>query len=143
MARHRSNSTPQSAFLKDSKMVVRADEPDKAANAIQRLGEAKSQELSSAHCAMLATAPQTPMSCGPTESQMQMSKQVLARSNTAAQWVRDKALKQTTLAPGEQAVGAILFRKGKKPTEYKLGVPLGSETFEFPVSAQNKSPSFD
>jgi hypothetical protein len=134
---------PQAAALRGGRTVP-AEGPEKAANSIQRLGEAKSQELSSAHCGMMASsAPSSSMACEPTETQMQMSKQVLIVSGTEAQWIRDKALKQTTLAPGEEAIGAIVFRKDKRPADYLLVIPVGGETFEFPVSARNQAPSYD
>jgi hypothetical protein len=128
---------PQSAFLKNGKRV-RAETPDEAASAIQKFGEAKSQELSSAQCNMMS-APH----CEPTNTQMQLSKQVLASSGTVAAWIRDNSLKQSTVAPGGEVIGAILFKKGKKPADYTLAIPVGGRTFEFPVSAQNEPPSFD
>ena len=137
---------PQSAILKDG-TVIRAEAPEKAANSIRRVGEAKSQELSSAHCNIMATGQnnigQGATSCQPTEMQMRLSKEVLARSNWRAEWVLDKGLTQKTIAPGEQMVGGIFFKKGKKPAQYVLSVRVGDETFEFPVSAMNKAPSYD
>jgi len=129
---------PQGAVLLKGDKSVRAEIPDKAASSIQKYGEAKSQELSSAHCNMMNVG-----GCQPTNTQMQMSKQVAAFSGTQAQWVRDNGLKQKTLAPGEEAQGAIVFRKDKKPADYILRIPVGSEVFEFPLSAQNKAPSYD
>jgi len=129
---------PQSAVLLKGDKSVRAEVADKAANSIQKFGEAKSQELSSAHCTMM-----TATGCQPTNAQMQLSKQVLAESGQQAQWVRDKGLKQKTLAPGDEAQGAIVFKKDKKSTDYILRVPVGGEVFEFPLSAQNKAPSYD
>ncbi len=124
-------------LLKDDK-GVRAEVPDKAANAIQRFGEAKAQELASAHCTAMAAA-----ECSPTNTQMQMSKDVAAFSAGQAQWVRDHAVKQKILAPGEEAQGVILFKKGKKPADYILRIPAGGEIIEFPFSARNKAPSYD
>src|SRR5258708_5785889 len=130
---------PQSAILLSSKdKTVHAEVPDKAAKAIQKFGEAKSQELSSAHCNMMAA-----VQCQPTNAQMQMSKQVAAFSGQQAQWVRDNALAKKTLAPGEEAQGVIVFKKDKKAADYILRCPVGSQLFEFPVSAQNKAPSYD
>jgi hypothetical protein len=130
---------PQTALLlTDKDKTVRAEVPDKAAKAIQKFGEAKSQELSSAHCTMM-----TATGCQPTNTQMQMSKQVLEFSGKQADWVRQNALQKKTLAPGEEEQGAILFRKDKKPANYTLRVTVGSQTFEFPVSAQNKLPSYN
>ncbi len=129
---------PESAVLLRGDKSVRAEVPDKAAKAIQKFGEAKSQELSSAHCNMMVAA-----QCQPTNAQMQMSKQVLAFSGTQAQWVRDNGLKQKALAPGEEAQGAIIFRKDKKSADYILRIPIGDQVFEFPLSAQNKAPSYD
>jgi hypothetical protein len=129
---------PQSAILLSKDKTVHAEVPDKAAKAIQKFGEAKSQELSSAHCNMMAA-----VQCQPTNTQMQMSKQVAAFSGQQAQWVRDNALTKKTLAPGEQAQGVIVFKKDKKPADYILRCPVGSQLFEFPVSAQNKASSYD
>lgn len=129
---------PQSAVLLKRDTSIRAEVPDKAANAIQKFGEAKSQELSGAHCnAMVA------VQCSPTNAQMQMSKDVTVFSAGQAQWVRSNALKQRTLAPREEEQGAIVFKKDAKSADYILRIPVGSEVFEFPVSAQNKEPSYD
>ncbi len=129
---------PQSAVLINGDKAVRAEVPNKAANAIQRFGEAKSQELSSAHCTAMSY-----VGCQPTNAQMQVSKQVLAYSGAQAQWVRDKAIQQSTLAPGGEAQGAIVFKKDKKPAEYILRIPVGGEVFEFPLNAQNKKTSYE
>ena len=129
---------PQSAVLLKGDKAVRAEVPEKAANSIQKFGEAKSQELSSAHCTMMTAA-----GCQPTNAQMQVSKQVLAFSGQQAQWVRSNALTNKTIAPGEEAQGAIVFRKDKKSADYVLRVPVGQQVFEFPLSAQNKAPSYD
>jgi hypothetical protein len=129
---------PQSAVLLNGDKAMRAEVPDKAAKSIQKFGEAKSQELSSAHCTMM-----TASGCQPTNTQMQMSKQVLAFSGQQAQWVRDNGLKQKTLAPEEEAQGAVVFKKDKKSADYILRIPVGGEVFEFPLSAQNKAPSYD
>jgi hypothetical protein len=128
---------PQSVYLKDH-VRLQPEAPDRAAEAIQMFGEAKSQELSSAQCTLMS-APH----CQPTNTQVQMSKDVLVFSNARAEWIRDKSLKPVTVAPGEQVVGAILFRKGKKRTDYMLAIPVNGTTFEFPVSAENKPPSYD
>jgi len=136
---------PQSAILLNGDKAVHAEVPDKAANSIQKVGEAKSQEMSSAHCNMMMTGQQKSgtSACQPTDSQMQMGKQIAAFSSQQAQWVRDNALKQKTLAAGEEALGAIVFKKDKKPANYILRVPVGGVMLEFPVSAQNKAPSYD
>jgi hypothetical protein len=81
--------------------------------------------------------------CQPTNTQIQMSKQVLAFSAQQGQWVRDNGLKQRTLAPGEEAQGAIVFKKDKKSADYILRIPIGDQVFEFPLNAQNKAPSYD
>jgi hypothetical protein len=137
---------PQSALLKDG-TIVRAEEPEKAANSVQRLGEAKSQELASPKCDVKMMAYNESGNggapCSPTDTQVQLSKAVLTLSHEWAGFIRARALKPTTVAPGEQVVGAILFRKGKKPANYTLAVPVGSKTFEFPVSALNNAPSYD
>jgi hypothetical protein len=84
----------------------------------------------------------TATGCQPTNTQMQMSKQVLELSNKQAQWVRDNSLKQKTIAPGEEAQGAIVFKKDKKSVDYIFRIPIGDQIFEFPLSAQNKPPSY-
>jgi hypothetical protein len=129
---------PQAAVLLKGDKSVKAEVPDKAANSIQKFGEAKSQELSSAHCTMM-----TATGCQPTNAQMQMSKQVAAFSSQQAGWVRENGLKQKTLAPGDDAQGAIVFKKDKKAADYTLRIPVGDQVFEFPLSAQNKMPSYD
>jgi hypothetical protein len=129
---------PDSAVLLKGDKGVRAEVPDKAAKSIQKFGEAKSQELSSAHCTMMTAA-----GCQPTNTQIQMSKQVLAFSGQQAEWVRANGLKQKALAPEEEAQGAIVFRKDKKAADYILRLPVGGQVFEFPLSAQNKVPSYD
>jgi|HubBroStandDraft_1064217.scaffolds.fasta_scaffold01962_10 hypothetical protein len=136
---------PQSAILLNGDKAVRAEVPEKAANSIQKYGEAKSQELSSAHCNMMMTGQQKTgtSGCQPTDTQVQMGKQIAAFSSQQAQWVRDNGLKQKTLAPGEEVQGAIVFKKDKKPVNYVLRVPVGSVILEFPLSAQNKSSSYD
>jgi hypothetical protein len=130
---------PQSAVLVNEKdKTVRAEVPGKAANSIQKFGEAKSQELSSAHCPnMMATG------CQPTNAQMQMSKQVSAYSGEQAQWVKENALEHKSLAPGEEAKGYIYFKKDKKKANYILKITVASQVFEFPVTADNKAPSYD
>ncbi len=130
---------PQSAILINEKdKTVRAEAPDKAAHSIQVFGEAKSQELSSAHCTMMGAT-----TCQPTNAQMQVSKQVLAYSGQQAQWVRDNGLSKKTLAPGEEAQGAIVFKKDKKKSNYILKLQVGAQIFEFPLTADNKIPSYD
>ncbi len=129
---------PQSAVLLKGDKGIRAEVADKAANSIQKYGEAKAQELSSAKCTnMIATQ------CQPNNSQMQESKQIQSFTTQQGQWLRDNAIKQQTLAPGDQEQGYIAFKKDKKPAEYILRIPVGSETFEFPLSAPNKPPSYD
>jgi hypothetical protein len=130
---------PQSAILINEKdKTVRAEVPAKASNSIQKFGEAKSQELSSAHCPnMVATG------CQPTNSQMQMSKQVSAYATQQGQWVKDNGIEHKTLAPGEEAKGYIFFKKDKKKGNYILKITVASQVFEFPVAAENKPPSYD
>jgi hypothetical protein len=130
---------PQSAQLINEKdKVLHPEIPAKAANSIQKFGEAKSQELSSAHCTLMS-AP----NCQPTDAQMQMSKQVLAYSGKQADWVRDNGLAQKSIVPGDEIQGAIIFKKEKKRANYVLRVPVGGQVFEFPVAAQNRAPSYD
>jgi hypothetical protein len=130
---------PQTVILINEKdKTVRAEVPAKAANSIQKFGEAKSQELSSAHCEnMVATQ------CQPTVSQLQVSKQVAAFSAQQAQWVKENGLAQKSIAPGANVEGYIAFKKEKKKSNYVLKVTIGAQVFEFPVSADNKEPSFD
>jgi hypothetical protein len=141
---------PQAAVLLKGDKSVRAEVPDKAAKSIQKVGEAKAQELSSAHCDFMQTgggkgggSQAGGAGCSATPTQVQMSKQVLEFSNKQAQWVRDNGLSQKTLAPEEEVQGAIVFRKDKKSADYILRVPIGGEVFEFPLNAQNKAPSYD
>jgi len=129
---------PQTAILLTEKdKTIRAEVPDKAANSIQKYGEAKSQELSSAHCNNM-----TATQCQPTPSQAQVAKQVAAFSAQQAQWIRDNALAQKNLAPGQDTQGFIVFKKEKKKANYILKLTVGSQPFEFPVTADNKAPSF-
>jgi len=130
---------PQSAMLVNEKdKTVRAEAADKTARSIQKFGEAKSQELSSAHCPnMIATG------CQPTNSQMQMSKQVAAYSSQQAEWVKGNALEHKSIAAGEEAKGYIFFKKDKKRSDYVLRIPVGAQIFEFPLTADNKVPSYD
>jgi hypothetical protein len=130
---------PESAVLLKGDKGIRAEVSDKAAKSIQKYGEAKAQELSSAKCTnMIATQ------CAPNNSQMQESKQVQSFTAQQSQWLKDNAIKQKTLAPGESEQGYIAFKKDKKGAEYILRIPVGSETFEFPgLSAENKAPSYD
>jgi hypothetical protein len=138
------NFDPQAAILLNGDKTVRAEVPDKAAKSIQKIGEAKSQELSSAHCNMMLTGQQKTgtTACQPTDTQVQMSKQIAAFSAQQAQWVRDNGLTQKDIAPGQEAQGAIVFRKDKKAADYVLRIPVGSQILEFPLSAQNKAPSY-
>ena len=85
---------PQSAVLVEREKSIRAEVPEKAANAIQKFGEAKSQELSGAHC-MFVDAVQ----CSPTDTQMQMSKQVAAFSSGQAQWVTRECAQKRNAGP--------------------------------------------
>jgi hypothetical protein len=129
---------PQSAVLLKGDKGIRAEDTNKAANSIQKYGEAKAQELSSAKCNnMIATQ------CAPNNSQMQESKQVQSYTAQQSQWLRDNAIKPQTLAPGDQEQGYIAFKKDKKAAEYILRIPVGAGTYEFPLSAQNKPPSYD
>jgi hypothetical protein len=129
---------PQAAVLLKGDKGIKAEVPDKAANSIQRFGEAKSQELASAKCPnMIATA------CQPNNAQLQMSKQVSAFSSQQAVWVRENGVKPATLAPGGEAKGWILFKKDKKSADYVLRIAVGNQVFEFPLKAENKAPSYD
>jgi hypothetical protein len=131
---------PQSVVLVNAAKgkTVAAEVPDKAAKSIEKFGEAKSQEMSSAKCNSMAAT-----QCQPAPTQLQVAKQISAYSAQQAQWIRDNALAKKTLAPGEEAQGIVVFRKDKKPASYILRCPVGTQIFEFPVSAQNKEPSYD
>lgn len=138
---------PQGAVLLKGDKSVHAEAPDKAASQIQKYGEAKSQELGSSHCNLMsAPNPSTGSSggagCAPSQTQLEMSKQVAAFSAQQAQWVRDNAVKQKTLAPNEEVQGVIVFKKDKKGTDYILRIPVGNQIFEFPFHADNKPPSY-
>jgi len=131
---------PASAILinSDKDKTVRAEIADKAARDIEKFSEAKAQELSGAHCDYLIA-----VQCQPTNTQIQMSKQVAAYGSQQATWVRDNALTKKTLAPGGDEQGVIMFRKDKKAANYILRLQVSGQTFEFPLSAQNKQPSYD
>lgn len=131
---------PATAILinSDKDKTVRAEIADKAAHDIEKYSEAKAQELSGAHCNNIAA-----VQCQPTNAQLQMSKQVAAYGSQQASWVRDNGLNKKTLAPGDDEQGVIVFRKDKKAANYILRLPINGQTFEFPLSAQNKQPSYD
>jgi len=48
------------------------------------------------------------------------------------------ALKSSTIAPGDKVAGAVWFERGKNPGQLILRVPLGDQTFEFPLSFRQK-----
>jgi hypothetical protein len=138
---------PQSAVLLKGGKPMHAEVPDKAANSIQKYGETKSQELGSSHCNLMAAPNPTTGSsggagCAPSQTELQMSKQVATFSAQQAQWVRDNAVKQKTLAPNEEVQGVIVFKKEKKAADYILRVPVGGQIFEFTFHADNKAPSY-
>jgi hypothetical protein len=131
---------PQTAILINEKdKTVRPEAADKASHSIQKFGEAKSQELSSAHCPnMIATG------CQPTVTQMQAAKQVSAFSAQQAAWVKDNGVDHKTIAPGAELKGYIFFKKdSRKKENYVLKVPVASQVFEFPVTADNKAPAYE
>jgi hypothetical protein len=146
---------PQSAVLviAGKGNTIPAEVPEKAANSILKYGEAKSQEISSTNCNMMwasghkspagGAASSTGAGCSPNGSQVQIAKQLATFSAQQAKWVRDNGLKEKTLAPGEEALGAIVFKKDKKSADYVLRITVGANTFEFPVNALNKPPSYD
>jgi hypothetical protein len=136
---------PQTAVLLNGDKAIKAEAPDKAAKSIQKVGEAKSQELSSAHCAEKSSGGKAGGMgpCQPTEMEVQMSKQVAAFSSQQAQWVRDNSLKQGPIAPNAEEQGAIVFKKDKRAADYILRISVGSQVLEFPLRAQNKPPSYD
>jgi len=139
------NIDPQAAVLLNGDRAVSPENPDKAASTIEKVGEAKSQEMSSGHCNMMSSGGKGggPGPCQPPSTQVQMGKHIATVSSQQADWVRDNAMKGSTLAAGDQTQGAIIFRKDKKPANYILRVSVGNQTFEFPVTAQNKRPSYD
>src|SRR5208282_4453759 len=102
---------PQTALLLNGDKTVRPEIPDKAANSIQKTGEAKSQEMSSANCNMMGSSGHGSnghggsaaggAGCEANGSQVQMAKQVATFSAQQAEWVRNNALSQKALAPGE------------------------------------------
>jgi hypothetical protein len=134
---------PQSAILLRGDKSVRPEVPDKAAGLVQKLGEAKSQEVSASHCNLMMTGRSTGGGCQANDSEVEMGKQIATIASQQAQWIRENGMKTATLAPEEQAQGAILFRKEKKAAEYILRITAGSEVFEFPLGAQNKHPSYE
>jgi len=140
---------PQTVFLKDG-TTVPAEAPEKAADRIQRIGEAKAQELASPPCTTMnaggngsGTSASASLACRPLPVLVEKSKEIATLTSEQAEWVRNHALKPTTVATGEQVVGAIVFRKGKKPTGYTLAVPVAGKRFEFPVNALNKFTNYD
>lgn len=137
---------PQGATLVKGDKAVHAEDSEKAANQIQKYGEAKSQELASAKCNMMITGdPKTGgggAGCAPTPMQMALSKQIATFSSQQAAWVRDNAVKQKTLAPEEEVQGVIVFKKEKKAADYILRIPVGGQVFEFTFHADNKQPSY-
>ncbi|HSY90568.1 MAG TPA: hypothetical protein VK812_04305 [Candidatus Binatus sp.] len=131
---------PQAVVLVNvvKEKMVAAEVPDKAAKSIEKFGEAKSQEMSSAKCENMAAT-----QCQPAPAQLQVARQISAYSSQQAQWIRDNALTKKTLAPGEEVQGIVVFRKDKKAASYILRCPVGTQIFEFPVTAENKEPSYD
>jgi len=131
---------PQSVVLVNvgKEKTLSAEPAAKAANAVVKYGEAKSQELSSAKCENMIA-----QQCQPNNAQLQVAKQIAAYSAQQAQWIRDNAFAKMTIAPGDQAQGVVVFKKEKKAADYIVRCPVGTQTFEFPQSAQNKAPSYD
>lgn len=134
---------PQTAILLNGDKAVKAEVPAKAASNIQKVGEAKSQELSGAKCNMMMGGKSGSPGCAPTDTQVQMGKQIAEFSSKQAQWVRDNGLQQKSIDPDQEVVGAIVFRKDKKAADYILRIQVGAGVYEFPLSAQNKRPSYD
>jgi len=58
-------------------------------------------------------------------------KQVLV--NTAQQ-IRVLALKPGTVEPNDKVSGSVWFERGKNPQQLVLRIPIGDQTFEFPLS---------
>lgn len=121
---------PQTAILTGEGTELTALVPDKAAMAIFSDGKAKADDLAT---------------CGPLgpgcSARLQAADEVRTTAAVQAQWVHDYGLAPKTLAPGHEVKGAIVFRKGKKPTDYIFRLRVGDEVFEFPLSAQNKAPA--
>ena len=53
--------------------------------------------------------------------------------NTAQQ-IRALALKPGTLEPNDKVSGSVWFERGKNPQQLVLRIPIGDQTFEFPLS---------
>jgi hypothetical protein len=139
---------PMSVVLLHGDKPEAADAPDKAANSIQKVGEARSQQLSSSHCNLMtygnpSTGGGGGAGCAPTDVERQMARQVADFSGKQAEWVCTNAIKEKKkLAPEDEVQGVIVFKKDKKPGDYILRVSAGGETFEFPFHAENKAPAY-
>jgi hypothetical protein len=57
--------------------------------------------------------------------------------NTGRQ-IRALALKPGTLAPNDKVSGSVWFERGKNPQQLVLRIPIGDQTFEFPLSFQQQ-----
>jgi hypothetical protein len=53
--------------------------------------------------------------------------------NTAQQ-IRALALKPGTVEPNDKVSGSVWFERGKNPQQLVLRIPIGDQTFEFPLS---------
>ena len=119
---------PQSAVLLKGDKSIRAEDTKKAANSVQKYGEAKAQELTSAKCTnMIATQ------CAPNNSQISSAKQIQANTTQQGQWLRENAIKQQTLAPGAEASGFIAFKKDKKAAEVYSSHPGWNPNLRVPA----------
>jgi hypothetical protein len=126
---------PHAATLEITKpknKTLSAVPPDRAADDIKKRSEADAGNLSNAGCAMMKAG------CTPTNSNMGESKTQLALGNQQATWVHDHGLAAATLKPGEQAQGAIMFRREKKEKECILRIPVNDQVFEFPFTEKDK-----
>jgi hypothetical protein len=125
---------PEAITLVNAKgKTIAAENPEKTADSIQRTGEAQANEMASPNCTAMAGKTGMP-GCQPTNTQVQVSKQILEFAGKQAEWARSNGLKTKTLAPNEQAQGAVFFKQEKKATDYILRIPIGSEVLEFPFS---------
>jgi hypothetical protein len=128
---------PLSVTLVQGKKVAAPENPDDAAKLVELLGEATSNRMASAQCTIIS-----PVGCQVTNTQILLSRRIRVFAAQQAQWMRDNGLKRLSLPPGSEVQGAILFKKDKKSASYLLRIPVGDTTFEFPMSAENRSPDF-
>jgi hypothetical protein len=96
--------------------------------------------MNSAHCTAMVN-----VGCSPTNTQVQVSKQLLEFAAAQAEWVRSNGLTQKSIAPGGQIEGAIMFRRDKKEKKgdtYIVRIPFANQVFEFPFPAPEHKTKF-